>query len=287
MQARRHSKEDDPPEHGERIAWHPAFYEAIRLDLADYGDALIYEFERQLTAEPLKMDVLIIKKARDVAVRKNIAAIFRGHNIVEYKSPGDYLSVADFYKVYGYACLYAYLEKVPMKDISLSFMETRHPHKLLAHLRKERGYEVAEKWPGVYHVSGDILGIQIIERQRLSEHETLGLRHLGDDLNAQTLDAVLAESKRHGKDARVNAYLDVIARANLATLEELKMAKAATLDEFLETSGFTQKWEARGEVRGVAIGKHEDARNALRAGCSDELVQRITGLDVDTIRNLR
>jgi hypothetical protein len=154
------------------------------MELAGYGDALTYEFERQLTEEPLKMDVLIIKKARDVAMRKNIAAIFRGHNIVEYKSPGDYVSVADFYKVYGYACLYAYLEKVDITDISVSFMETRHPQKLLEHLREVRGYEITEKWPGIYHVSGDILPMQIIERKKLSADENLWLRNLGDDLDA-------------------------------------------------------------------------------------------------------
>ncbi len=28
--------------------------------------------------------------------------IFRTYNIIEYKSPDDYLSINDFYKVYGY-----------------------------------------------------------------------------------------------------------------------------------------------------------------------------------------
>ena len=42
-----------------------------------------------------------IKKNVDEPIEKNIGRIFRKHNIVEYKSPTDYLSVDDFYKVYA------------------------------------------------------------------------------------------------------------------------------------------------------------------------------------------
>jgi hypothetical protein len=54
---------------------------------------LIFEIERDLTAAPLKIDVLIIKKRKNVAIKKNIAEIFRHYNIVEYKSPDDYISL--------------------------------------------------------------------------------------------------------------------------------------------------------------------------------------------------
>jgi hypothetical protein len=59
--------------------------------------------EYQLTTEPLKIDVVIIKKTKNVVIDKNIAAIFREHNVLEFKNPTDYVSVNDFYKVYGYA----------------------------------------------------------------------------------------------------------------------------------------------------------------------------------------
>jgi hypothetical protein len=83
-------------------------------------------------------------------LEKNIAAIFRKDNILEYKSPEDYLSVEDFYKVYGYACLYAALNKVPVTDLTLTFVESRHPRKLLGHLREVLGYRVEEPWSGIY-----------------------------------------------------------------------------------------------------------------------------------------
>ena len=69
-----------------KLQWHPAFGAALRITL--------------------QMDILIIKKLKDVPIRKTIGRIFRKHNIIEYKSPGDSLSINDFYKVYGYACIY-------------------------------------------------------------------------------------------------------------------------------------------------------------------------------------
>ncbi len=62
--------------------------------------------EYLLSKKPLQMDILIIKKLKDIQIRKDIGRIFRKHNIIEYKSPSDNLSINDFYKVYGYACIY-------------------------------------------------------------------------------------------------------------------------------------------------------------------------------------
>jgi hypothetical protein len=69
--------------------------------LAQDTHALQFISEYQLTAEPLRIDIVIIKKIKDIPLTKNIAAIFRTHNLVEYKSPTDYLSVVDFYKAMG------------------------------------------------------------------------------------------------------------------------------------------------------------------------------------------
>ena len=89
-----------------KITWHPAFVEALQLELEAYRDSLVFHPEYQLTSEPLKIDCVVVIKAKDLVIEKNIAAIFRETNLLEYKSPGGYVSVADFYKVYGYACLY-------------------------------------------------------------------------------------------------------------------------------------------------------------------------------------
>ncbi|WP_041611193.1 hypothetical protein [Treponema primitia] len=43
-----------------KIHWHPAFFQAIQRELADYKDALEFKYEHQLTTEPLRIDVLLI-----------------------------------------------------------------------------------------------------------------------------------------------------------------------------------------------------------------------------------
>ena len=47
-----------------------------------------------LGEESMRMDMLlIIKKNTKDKVEKNIGRIFRKYNIIEYKSPTDYLSI--------------------------------------------------------------------------------------------------------------------------------------------------------------------------------------------------
>ena len=89
-----------------KLQWHPAFGAALRITLQDEMRYLEMHEEYLLSKKPLQMDILIIKKLKDIQIRKDIGRIFRKHNIIEYKSPSDNLSINDFYKVYGYACIY-------------------------------------------------------------------------------------------------------------------------------------------------------------------------------------
>ena len=80
----------------DRLLWHPAFFEAIQMELEEYRHELQFIPEYPLNTDPLRIDVVIIKKSQDVPIEKNIASIFQKENIVEYKSPNDYVSVNDF-----------------------------------------------------------------------------------------------------------------------------------------------------------------------------------------------
>ena len=169
--------EQSKRQEGENLAinWHSAFIEAIKLELEEYHDLLEFRSEYPLTTEPLRIDCVIIKKVKDVVIRKNIAAIFKETNLLEYKSPDDYVSVTDFYKVYSYACLLVALEKIPVTGLTISFVESHYPRELLAHLRETRRYAVEESSPGIYTVKGDILPIQIINTRQLSAKDNLWL----------------------------------------------------------------------------------------------------------------
>jgi hypothetical protein len=242
----------------DRIAWHPAFYEAIQAELEDYRDVLEFHSEYQLTSEPLKVDVLVVKKAPGAVIKKNIAEIFRSDNLIEYKSPEDYVSVDDFYKVYGYACLYASFKRLQIQDVTISFVETRHPRELLEHLQNERRYEVEEKSPGIYRVYGDVMPIQVIESKRLSPDENLWLKSLNQDLDVKSMAAVFEKSIAKGKDARIKAYMNVLLQANSDVIVEVGNMAKKTLNQALEELGLIQEWEEKGRQEG-------EARGVLRA----------------------
>ena len=110
------------------IQWHPAFFAGIQIELGDEAKYFSFEAEHQLGTKPMEIDVLV-KKEKERRIRKNIGRIFRTHNVIEYKSPTDYLSVDDFYKVYGYACFYksdvANVDSISIEDLTISvFIDT-------------------------------------------------------------------------------------------------------------------------------------------------------------------
>jgi len=61
--------------HQEKIQWHPAFVAAIKLEFKEYEQYLEYSSEHELTHEPLKIDVVIIKKLQDIQIEKSIGRI--------------------------------------------------------------------------------------------------------------------------------------------------------------------------------------------------------------------
>ena len=267
-----------------RIPWHSAFFEAIQLELEEYSGSLEFISEYPLTTEPLRIDVVIIKKSGDVPIEKNIAAIFRKVNILEYKSPDDYVSVWDFYMVYGYACLYVTLNKMSITDLTLTFVESRYPRKLLRHLKEVRKYTVEEKQPGIYTVKGDILPMQIIDSRKLSAEENLWLKDLDNELETGEIRRITTEIERQGKAARIRAYLDVITKANKEKLQEALEMRNTTLTvrEIFRKAGILDELIAESEERKAT----EIAENMLRNGFSVEQTAQLSGLDTAKVREL-
>ena len=53
----------------DKVFWHEAFYEALRLKLHEYLDSLTFLGEHPLSKEALIVDVIVIKKVRDVQIK--------------------------------------------------------------------------------------------------------------------------------------------------------------------------------------------------------------------------
>jgi len=268
------------------LQWHPAFFQAMQVELIEYRDYLEFKYEYSLTSQPLRIDLLIIKKPRKIAIDKNIARIFRTDNIVEYKSPEHSLAIKDFLKVYAYANLHAAIDPdVDLSDLTITFVSNRHPGTLLRYLTKIRGYTVKETSPGIYEVIGDYIPIQIIETKKLPEKENLWLEMLKEDLNKSKAQIIVDEERKLGRKVNLDAYMDVLIRANPRAFMEVEtMAKKRkeTFEEVFTEAGLIPEWMERGRVQGV----ERTIRNMLARSMPIEDIAQITELPIEKIRTL-
>ena len=208
----------------EKLQWHPAFNAALRIELEENLDDLIFKEEYQLSKKPMQMDILVIKKNVHAAIKKNIGHIFRTHNIIEYKSPDDSLSINDFYKVYGYTCFYQSdterILQIDPEEISITFVCGHYPRKMIQHLKDVRGMTIEKYGKGIYYLHGDPFPMQIVITTQLSQELNYWLQHLRNDINSNEIQDLIAnyEPKKHSKNYQ--AVMDLIVRANWDTMKE-------------------------------------------------------------------
>ena len=266
-----------PAENREKLQWHPAFYAGIQIDLEKEAHKLIFENEHQLGTKPKEIDVLIIKKKANQPIQKNIGRIFRKHNLVEYKSPTDYLNIDDFYKVYGYALFYKSdtktVDEIAIDDLTITYVSSKRPRELLKHLFR-RGYQITQKDAGIYYIeAGETfqqIPMQLIILSELSADDNLWLKSLSN--NIQDYDQIEKLSNEYGKNKDRNLYqsvMNVIIRANKEKFKEEKSMCEALRELFQEE---LSESESKGENKGgevKVIGK---------------ILQKLgKNLDVDTI----
>ena len=209
------------------LQWHPAFYAGLQIEFAEEAEKLIFENEHQLSKKPLEIDVLVIKKKAEEQIQKNIGRIFRRHNIVEYKSPEDYLSIDDFYKVYGYACFYKsdtkHVDEIKSNEITISFACEKRPEKLLKHLRQERQLDIMKVEEGIYYIEGAYFPIQLLLTSELSKESNFWLKNLTNNLKEHSeVDELETEYEKNRQNELYKAMMNIIIRANEALFEEAK-----------------------------------------------------------------
>lgn len=250
-------------EQEEKIQWHPAFASTMKIELAEYEAMLSFMTEYELSRKPLRLDVLIIKKQKDLEIKKNIGRIFRGHNIIEYKSPSDYLSIDDFYKVHSYAYLYKTSggreDAISIRDLTVTFVCSKYPRHLCEHL-KDEAYEIKEKEDGLYYIEGDRIPMQIVVTSELNKDNNLWLSSLTDNLNDDaTAEMILKTCRGHLKEETYQSFIDAVMRANLDVfMEVMKMSKLdESLLEILYEKGLDKKFEQRGREEGKVLGAIE------------------------------
>lgn len=206
----------------EKLQWHPAFCAATELELRQDLDVLELIPEYNLSKKPLQIDLVIIKKMDWKRTLQNeIGHIMRGHNILEYKGPGDELTIDFFFKVIGYASLYKAqgiaVNKIPASEVTVSFFRNAYPKALFLELKKE-GYILKKMYPGIYYVRGKVpFPVQVVVTSQLERKAHCSLRVLTTQVEMQDAELFLEqihylESKN--ERSNIDSVLQVSVNAN-------------------------------------------------------------------------
>lgn len=206
----------------EKLQWHPAFCAATELELRQDLDVLELIPEYNLSKKPLQIDLVIIKKMDWKRTLQNeIGHIMRGHNILEYKGPGDELTIDSFFKVIGYASLYKAqgiaVNKISASEATVSFFRNAYPKALFQELKKE-GYILKKMYPGIYYVRGKVpFPVQVVVTSQLERKAHCSLRVLTTQVEMQDAELFLEqihylESKN--ERSNIDSVLQVSVNAN-------------------------------------------------------------------------
>ena len=263
------------------LQWHSAFFASIQIELAEESGHLIFESEHNLSTKPMQIDVLIIKKNTKEKLQKNIGRIFRKYNIIEYKSPEDYLSIDDFYKVYGYTCFYkadtGKSNEIKVEELTISFVCRHYPRKLVRHLEQERYMTVERQEDGIYYIRGGIFLMQLIVASHLPEETNLWLKNLTNDIKeSKTAEKLVRRYGEHEKDILYQSVMDIIVRANKERFMEVSNNMCNALMELMKDK--LDEREALGEARGEARGETRMGKlvNMLLSQNKIEEIKKVT-----------
>jgi hypothetical protein len=266
----------------EKLQWHPAFSAALRIELEDEAEYLQIEEEHLLSNKPMQIDILIIKKEDDHAITKNIARIFRKHNIIEYKSPDDYLSINDFYKVYGYACFYQSdtekVNEIQVDELTITFVCNRYPRKMLRHITEKHGIKVVMREPGIYDLQNNPIRMQLLITKELSKEENYWLQSLRADIGmGEEFQQLVANYEKRRENPYYQAVMDVVARANWQEKKEDDDMLCSALQEILadELNASKEQGEKTGTDKGIQLaGKVMKVVFQTPDVANDELAER-------------
>ena len=212
------------------IQWHPGFYGAAELEFISNKGDLEFQREFNLSKEPIRMDLLIIKKLSNVRTENEIGHIFRKFNVVEYKSHDDALSIDDYYKTVGYACLYKGLgetvDQIPANELTISIFRESYPREMFEAM-KNLGLEIKERYPGIYYISGKqaLFDTQVVVTKQLDGEMHRTLRVLSKHVKEEDIRRFVEEAiqmSEPGDRNNVDAVLQVSVSANKEIYETIR-----------------------------------------------------------------
>lgn len=274
--------------------WHPAFCSTVRLELREDAQYLKYMNEYTLNTKPLQMDLLVIKKVKDIELKNEIGKIFKTHNIMEYKSPLDSLNLSTYLKVVAYALLYKtqeeHVDDIELDQITITLVRERKPKKLFSWF-EDNGYRITQKYPGIYYIEkeGHFL-TQILVSCELSKTNQKWLTLLTRDLDESDVARVVSQMEELSPEEKANygdSVLQVAMKENKAIFskvkeEDGKMCEA--LRELMEPE--LKEAKELGRQQGIRQGVCDTINKFFKAGNSVADIARIMQVPVDEVEKI-
>lgn len=276
------------------LQWHPAFCAAARLEFNEDRDVLEFYPEYNLSRKPLQIDMLIVEKNRNVRIRSRIGYIFRQNNIIEYKSPGDAMSIDDFYKTVAYACMYKALgervDAVKADELTITMMREAYPERMASMLKKQ-GIEICKAYDGIYYLKNFFIPSQIVVTKELSSEEHKFFRVLSKNVKKTDIEIFLKGIESCiGKSEKMDAdaLLQVSMSANYEMYEKVRrentMCEALRRlmkDEIEETLDKARK---EANEAGRIQSQMETSIALFKMGMSVESIAGVVSADVDQVQ---
>lgn len=162
-------------------------------------------------------------------MRTRSDGIFKGYNIIEYKSPDDGLTIDDFFKTIAYACLYKGLgrtvNQIPESEITVSLFRDVYPQELFAAL-KASGRRIRMQYPGIYYISGRLLfDTQVVVTSQLEGKNHSAFRILSAHAKEEDVRSFIEKARGYtepGDRDNVDAVLQVSIAANAELYEDIR-----------------------------------------------------------------
>ena len=294
----------------EKIQWHPAFAAAMGLEFKSDYEYVRIEQEHNLSKEPLRIDLLVLKVNNTERKFSNeIGHIMKTYNIIEYKSPEDSLNIDDYYKTIGYASLYKgmgeYVNKIPAREVTVSMFCTRKPVKMLNMLKKD-GAVIEQKFPGIYYITGNTLfPVQIVVVKELDKQTHSSLRVLTDNADIEDVETFLQNSVKTSEPWEredIDAVLQASVSANKELYEAIRRdsGMCQALRELMkdEIEDAEKRAEKRGEIRGERRGERRGEKNGgirkesiivknmYNNGITPEEISTMTNINLVRVKNI-
>lgn len=284
----------------DKIQWHPAFYAATELELHENIEQLEFMTEYNLSKEPIRIDLLIInKEERGKKIKNEIGHMMKMYNVIEYKSPEDNLTIDDFYKTVGYACLYKgygkCVDQIPVDELTISIFREKHPKKMFLTLKKY-GHKIEERYPGIYYIHGLPFSAQVVVIKQLNRTEHKSLRVLSAKADKEDVKEFLhdVEACDPRDKSNMDAVLQASVKANYELYEEIRrestMCEALRelmKDEIEKDVNAAKKIAiAEGRAEGRAEGEAILIRNMNKNGMLPEQISAATGKDIEAVKTI-